>query len=919
MSTQMNKQELASRIWELANDMRDSIEASDYKDYILGFIFYKYLSDKQYEFLFKQGLSEEEIYELTEDDQEIVEYVQKNLGYFIVPKDLYQNWLRIGNGFTVDNVIVGLKAFQRNISSNRNHQKVYSGIFNTLETGISKLGSNTTQQTQQVRSLVELIQDIPTVNDDYDVLGYIYEYLIGKFAAGAGKKSGEFFTPVRPALYMALTLAEHLKDRETIEVYDPTSGSGSLLLNIAKAYESHQDSEDNVKFYTQELKPATEILTRMNLVMRGIKPSNIVSRQGNSLKEDFPYFDESDPEGTYTPVFVDAVVSNPPYSQKWDPSGMDHDPRFASYGLAPKSKADYAFLLHGLYHLKPDGIMAIVLPHGVLFRNEEKEIRQKLIEKNNIEAVVGLPANIFFGTGISTTIMFLKKNRTDTNILFIDASKGFEKVDSKNDLRQSDVKRLADVTNQRIEVENYSKLVSKEEVIENDYNLNITRYVDASEEAESWDVFATINGGIPKSELSQFDDIFEVLPELYDELFNDLNDEYTELRTNNIHELFQNSQSVERFKYKYEKAFEGFSEYLDGLLIEQVNIVHPLRSKNEATEKLFYRYEDIPLIDKYHAYGLLDEAWIEIANDIEVIQRDSLEVATRAIDPNMVLKKKKEVQDGTKGRIFAFELIQEELLPEETKTLRNLENRQVEIQGELSELVELLSEEDGQYEVLNQANDKFAIKNTKAALSEEFEDIKIPELNTLAEFAALTRKNERLEFMDAHSEIKWQEMDLKMDGTPKKAGLNSYAEKIQANYDFPEESFGYVLSNAVHLIDEESQVKKNIKGLSEEIITLTEETIENLTEEEIKELLHKKWITPLVESIHGLVDKFFKDFESKIIHLNDKYKTTMNEVQDEIQKTNSKLTELLSQLTGNDVDMTGLSSFQELIGGELNE
>lgn len=545
LKTQMNKQELASRIWKLANDLRGSIEASDYKDYILGFIFYKYLSDNEYQFLISEGYEDEDIRKITEENIDEVEYIKNNIGYFIAPEDLFETWVEMGNDFTVDNVITALSAFQRNISLNPQHQKVFGGIFNTLETGITALGSNATQRTKQVRSLVELIQDIPTTHDEYDVLGYIYEYLIGKFAAGAGKSSGEFFTPISASSFMSAVLAEHLKDRKTIEVYDPTSGSGSLLLNIGKSFESSHESEDNVKFYAQEYMGATEILTRMNLLMRGVKPANIVTRNGDSLKEDFPYFDESDPEGTYETVFVDAVVSNPPYSQTWESEDMDQDPRFAEYGLAPKSKADYAFLLHGLYHLKSDGMMAIVLPHGVLFRGgEEGEIRKKLIEKNHIDTIVGLPANIFFGTGIPTTILFLKKQRENTEVLFIDASKGFEKLGNKNDLRPSDIKRLTDITVQREEVENYSRLVSKEEIIENEYNLNIPRYVDSSEETESWDILSIMNGGIPKSELSQFDRLFEVLPELYEELFVELNEKYIKLKSEDIHELLLASPTV---------------------------------------------------------------------------------------------------------------------------------------------------------------------------------------------------------------------------------------------------------------------------------------------------------------------------------------------------------------------------------------
>lgn len=603
----MNKQELASRIWQIANDLRGSMEASEYKDYILGFIFYKYLSDNEYDFLIQEGYEDSDIEHISEENTDEVEWIQNNIGYFIAPENLFQTWVDLGNQFSVDNVMTALSAFQRNISSNRQHQKVFGGIFQTLETGLQNLGSTTKAQTRQVRGLVNLIKDIPTINDEYDVLGYIYEYLIGHFAAGAGKKAGEFYTPNEVSQFMSEVIADHVKDRNTIEVYDPTSGSGTLLITIGQAYELHQDSKDNVKYYAQDNIRSTEILTRMNLIMRGVKPSNIVTRNGDSLEQDFPYFDESDPEGTYNPVFVDAVVANPPYSQKWDSEDKEQDPRFANYGLAPRSKADYAFLLHSLYHVKSDGIMTIVLPHGVLFRGgEEGRIRKNLVDKNNIDAIIGLPANIFYGTGIPTTVIVLKKEKDNTDILFVDASKGFEKAGNQNVLRAQDIKRMADTVIQRKEVENYSYIASLEEIQENDYNLNISRYVDSSEETQTWDILATMSGGIPKTELKQFDAIFEVLPNLYEELFHEVNEKYVELKTEDIHELLEESESIKDFKQKHTEAFKGFADYLTETLIEQAESVHPQRTKEEVVEKLFDRYDNIPLIDRYQAYQVLD-------------------------------------------------------------------------------------------------------------------------------------------------------------------------------------------------------------------------------------------------------------------------------------------------------------------------
>lgn len=452
----MNKQQLAAKIWESANKMRSKIEANEYKDYILGFIFYKFLSDKEVKYLKSIGYTDSSIKQVAEDIPEVVENVQNNIGYFIAYDNLFSTWLEIGADFNVSNVRDALAAFNRLISSS--HKKVFEKIFDTLQTGLSKLGDTSGTQTKSISDLIHLIKDIPMDGrQDYDVLGFIYEYLISNFAANAGKKAGEFYTPHEVSLLMSEIVANHLKERSEIKIYDPTSGSGSLLINIGKCIAKYMGDGDRIKYYAQELKENTYNLTRMNLIMRGIIPSNVVTRNGDTLEEDWPYFDESDPVGTYDPLYVDAVVSNPPYSQNWNPGDKENDPRYKRYGVAPKGKADYAFLLHDLYHIKPDGIMTIVLPHGVLFRGgEEAAIRKNLIENNNIDTIIGLPANIFFGTGIPTIIMVLRQIRSNNDVLIIDASKGFEKVGKNNKLRASDIKRVVDVVTKRETVDKYN-------------------------------------------------------------------------------------------------------------------------------------------------------------------------------------------------------------------------------------------------------------------------------------------------------------------------------------------------------------------------------------------------------------------------------------------------------------------------------
>lgn len=471
----MNKQQLASTIWQSANQMRSKIEANEYKDYILGFMFYKYLSDREVSFLKGEKYSDEDIKKVTTNDEKLVKHISENIGYFIAYEDLFSTWLSKGDDFDVSDVRDALSNFDINIEPT--YKKLFENIFKTLQSGLSKLGETSTKQTKSIKALLKLIKRIPMDGkQDYDVLGFIYEYLISMFAANAGKKAGEFYTPHEVSVLMSEIVANHLKDREHIKIYDPTSGSGSLLINIGASMAQYIEGENKIDYYAQELKENTYNLTRMNLVMRGINPANINVRNGDTLEDDWPFFEtDENKDETYSLVKVDAVVSNPPYSQKWDPKNKEFDPRFKEFGVAPKAKADYAFLLHELYHLEDDGIMTIVLPHGVLFRGgEEEKIRETLIERNHIEAIIGLPANIFFGTGIPTIIMVLKRIRADSDVLIIDASKKYEKVGKNNKLRARDIREIVDTLKARKSVTKFSKLVTKEEIRENEYKkMNI--------------------------------------------------------------------------------------------------------------------------------------------------------------------------------------------------------------------------------------------------------------------------------------------------------------------------------------------------------------------------------------------------------------------------------------------------------------
>ena len=857
----MNKQQLAAKIWESANQMRSKIEANEYKDYILGFIFYKYLCDKVERFAKQEGYTVEDIANLSEEDSESVEYFKENLGFFISYDNLFSTWIKVGKDFDVSNVRDAMSAFNRLIHDN--HKKLFDGIFTTLETGLSKLGENAASQTKAISSLIHLIKDIPmNSKQDYDVLGFIYEYLISMFAATAGKKAGEFYTPHEVSVLMSEIIAESLKDKKEIQIYDPTSGSGSLLINIGASVAKHMDDENNIRYYAQELKQNTYNLTRMNLVMRGIIPSNIVTRNADTLEEDWPYFDESDPTGTYNPLYIDAIVSNPPYSQSWDSENKESDPRYSRFGLAPKTKADYAFLLHDLYHLKPDGIMTIVLPHGVLFRGgEEGVIRKNLIEQNHIDAIIGLPANIFFGTGIPTIIIVLKQKRENTDILIVDASKGFEKVGKNNKLRASDIKKIADTVINRTNIDKYSRAVSRDEIRENDYNLNIPRYVDSSEADESFDIYATMFGGIPKSEIELLNIYWQSFPTLKSALFDNIESEYTHLKTNDIKQTIIENTDVKTFIRNFNLSFEDFNSFLKTELLEQLLTLKIQKEQTILGKDIFKRLENIPLIDKYEAYQLLDDNWQSIVTDLEIIQTEGFE-ATKQVDANMVIKKKNgkdtEVQEGWLGHIMPFDLVQETYLKDELEALKAKEDRLLEITAQYEEILESLSEDEKEEDTVKESKDAFV----------NAEVVKVAK--------------------EIRTEIK------------KKAKFN-------------EDSYELKILKVDGLISEEKALKKDVKEESEKLHIKTKKTIENLSDTQVYELLELKWIEPLEDKLYKLPNGIINNLVNKIQEISVKYETTLKDIENEIKDTSKELSSMLHELDGNEFDMQGLKAFQELL------
>lgn len=852
----MNKQQLANKIWASANKMRSKIDANEYKDYILGLIFYKFLSDNEVNYILKdmEGASDEEkqaaLESLVENYEDpnakvVIDYCKNNIGYFIEYKNLFSTWLLPDSQFTVSDLSVALNSFDRLVSPN--YKAVYDGIFKTLQAGLSKLGENPTSQTRALKDLIKLIKDIPTDgSQDYDVLGYVYEYLIGNFAANAGKKAGEFYTPHEVAILMSEIVAEHHKDKNQIEIYDPTSGSGSLLITIGKSIGRHIADKNRVKYYAQELKENTYNLTRMNLVMRGIQPSNINTRCADSLAEDWPILKNGNEIGQ--PLYVDAVVSNPPYSQQWDPKDRENDARFKDYGVAPKSKADYAFLLHELHHLKPDGILTIVLPHGVLFRGgEEEQIRTNLIEKNNIDAIIGLPANIFFGTGIPTLVMVLKQHRANDDVLIIDASKGFVKDGKQNKLRACDIKKIADTVRYRKEIQGFSKKVSREEIRQNGYNLNIPRYVDSSEVAEQYDIYATMFGGIPNAEIDALQKYWEALPSLRSDLFLPHKDKpYSALKVEDVKAAIEHNTDVKSLNTQFAEAFNGFADMLHQKLIDNVMTVHELQAQDEIASDIFHRLNHIPLVDRYAVYQALADNWQAIISDIETIQEEGFD-AVRVVETAYKLVKKDnedvEVPDGLTGHIIPFYLVQQTKFQTELQALSALQSRVEAISGELDEVRDSFTEE---------------------------------ELEA---------------YCDSEKDNAFDKKKITADAKPKadvEAETKTKLKKIVA------------------LWNEQTQTNKQIKADKQALEEKTIKAIENLSDEEAATLLHHKWINPICNDIDNTLRSVLSALESEALALSEKYATSYKQINDDMAMANKQLAELVEQLTGDEFAIKGL-------------
>lgn len=490
LMVEQHKKQLEKQLWNIANALRGNMSADEFRDYILGFIFYKYLSEKMHRYadaiLKEDGIAFDSIDETSDEGLKYLEAIKteaiNQLGFFLKPSELFHVIAERGEQgeFIIEPLGVVLRHIEQSTMGS-DAEDDFNGLFDDLDLTSNKLGKTEKSKNELISKVLTHLDAIDFRLDDteIDVLGDAYEYLIGQFASGAGKKAGEFYTPQMVSKLLAKIVT--FDKTRLRNVYDPTCGSGSLLLRVAK------EVDEVSEFFGQESNPSTYNLARMNMILHDVHYSRFDIQQDDTLET--PH---------HTDKRFEAVVANPPFSADWSANvGFLTDERFADYGkLAPKSKADFAFVQHMFYQLDDDGIMAVVLPHGVLFRGAaEGHIRQFLIEqKNCLDAVIGLPANVFFGTSIPTCILVLKKQREhNDNVLFIDASAHYGKATNQNYLRDEDLDRILDAIEKREFVDKFAYAASLKEIKENDFNLNIPRYVDTFEEVEAIDLVVVSN------------------------------------------------------------------------------------------------------------------------------------------------------------------------------------------------------------------------------------------------------------------------------------------------------------------------------------------------------------------------------------------------------------------------------------------
>ncbi|MDO4681139.1 MAG: type I restriction-modification system subunit M [Aerococcus sp.] len=855
----ITSEEIKRRLWNGADNLRGTMDASRYKDYMLGLMFYKFLSDKTLQTFKETADLPDDANVLAEYRQAHEEYgaeldqmIQQVLGYHVAPEYLYQTWEEdIENGdFELSEVMDSLNAFERSITTTADSDD-FKGLFSSsvIDMTDPSLGSDLNKRSKNIRDLIGLFADLNMVDlQNGDILGDAYEYLIGQFASDAGKKAGEFYTPAQVSEVIAQIIA---RTTDIKSIYDPTVGSGSLLLTVGKHLTP--DARKNLHYYGQEYITATFNLARMNLLLHGVRPENMTIRNGNTLAADWP----EDPSRPGEGVQFDAVVMNPPYSDKsWnkheDKPLKVSDPRFSEFGvLPPESKGDFAYLMHGLYHLNQQGTMGIVLPHGVLFRGDsEGEIRKRLIEKNNIDAIIGLPSNLFTNTGIPVAILVLKKNRNlSDSVLMVNASRDFVKAGKKNRLRERDIAKIVDTYVNKLEISGYSHLATRQEIIENDYNLNIPRYVSANDEEIPEDVDAHLMGGIPESNLDRLTALNRVAKEFLVSAVTPLRPDYVELNmtVDQIKDKVIHSMVVEEEIKQIRQSAKDYVDYYYSLL-KQVDLKTDIfKLKTGMLDDIKRILSQYVNVDEYAGFQVVADLWRNtLASDIEQISNNGFYVAGRTRKPHMVTKgsgkDKHIVQEGWESIIIPTNLIIYLIYNDEYSVINMIKNQSDSIGSKLSDLVEAAKNE-----------------NTK-------------EHDALYDGLNLNRYNEPTgRFDETRINAKLRDPDLQ------------------------EEDYK-LLRNVKQLVSQRKKLNHIINGKKEDLRELVDNRIERLTEGEINKLMKKKWFDHFESEMEKLVVQPLEYDINILKMLDERYSYLLDDIESKVQLRESDLDVLINDM-----------------------
>ena len=847
--------EIKKRLWDGANELRGSMNASQYMDYMLGLMFYKFLSDKTLD----QVRATEMLHDLTEAElleryeklyneyqDKYIKLIRQPLGYYIPPEYLYQRWMKdINEGrFELQIVTDSLNNFERTIASNQNPDD-FENLFSSLDLTNQALGKDLNTRSKNIKSLIALFADLNMVAlQKSDILGDAYEYLIGMFAMESGKKAGEFYTPRQVSEVLAQVVAI---SGPIASIYDPAVGSGSLLLTVKQHLS--QQAQKELMYYGQEKNTATYNLTRMNLLLHGVRPEKMTVRNADTLAQDWP----EDPERPNEACQFDAVVMNPPYSLKnWNSEGLTlSDPRFSFVGaMPPDSAGDYAFLLHGLYHLGQQGTMAIVLPHGVLFRGgAEGAIRKRLIDKNYIDAVIGLPSNLFTNTSIPVCVIVLKKNRSlGEPIVIIDASQYFVKVKTQNMLQDKDIARIIETYTSRIETESYSHLASLEEIKRNDYNLNIPRYVEPIETEIPHHVDGHLYGGIPKEDFNRLPIIMSIAQDIVKNHLSEVREGFYKVKAiDSLQAEVLQSPTIETERKTLEDHISTFVEKYWNILKSVSSETNLADLKAVMLDDAKNLFADIPWVDSYEAYQVVAELWHQkLTTDLEIIAANDFYTAAIMTEPHMVTKgsgKTKRVeQDGVIGRLIPNDLIEHFLFSEERDKLDRYQADLDSLETELGELIEVAKEE----------------------TSDEY--------NTLND---LLKRDDNDEVKDAFDS----------------ARVNKALKELVKT----DESFELV-KKTYDLLDRIKKINKSIKDDRKSLNEKVYARFETLTHEEIDQLMWNKWFGTITNDIGKILEAPVLKELDILSMLNERYSDTLQSIDLEISNLEKSLEEMMKEL-----------------------